>query len=178
MTLPNLNLLKSLDYKWAERFARLEAMLLAKSFEVPVEPVVKSAGVITSQKPFFDSGAGASQSTSGGVSHVTGTGPSPVQATGEVAVMKATQPVEAPGTSRGNVIHKNVTQPVEAPGAGPEVLLSGTGSETAQLDQSLTGGNLPDVTGAPESEEDMQSEPGTYCWQLLGRLTRQTRSHS
>ena len=32
-------------------------MLLAKSFAVPVEPVVKPAEVITSQKPFFDSGA-------------------------------------------------------------------------------------------------------------------------
>ena len=53
------------------------------------------------------------------------------------------------------------TQPVEAPGAGPEVLLSGTSGDTAQLDQSLTGGSLPDVTGAPESEEDMQSEPGS-----------------
>ena len=35
--------LKSLDDKWAQRFARLEAMLLAKSFTVPVEPVQKSA---------------------------------------------------------------------------------------------------------------------------------------
>ena len=51
------------------------------------------------------------------------------------------------------------TQPVEAPGAGPEVLL--TGSDTVQLDQSLTGGNLPDVTSGSQSEEDMQSEPGS-----------------
>ena len=46
--------LKSLDDKWAERFARLEAMILAKSFAVPVEPVLKSTEVITSEKPFFD----------------------------------------------------------------------------------------------------------------------------
>ena len=66
----------------------------------------------------------------------------------------ATQPVEAPGAG-------TATQPVKAPGADPEVLLSGTGSDTVQLDQSLTSGNLPDVTGASESEEDMQSELGS-----------------
>ena len=46
--------LKQLDDKWAERFSRLEAMLLAKTFTVLVEPVVKPASdVTTSQKPFF-----------------------------------------------------------------------------------------------------------------------------
>ena len=50
--------LKQLDDKWAERFSRLEAMLLAKTFTVPVELVVKPAlDVTTSQKPFFDPGA-------------------------------------------------------------------------------------------------------------------------
>ena len=39
--------LKNLDNEWAEGFARLEAMLLSKSFAVPVEPVVKPAEVIT-----------------------------------------------------------------------------------------------------------------------------------
>ena len=53
--------LKSLDDKWAERFARLEAMILSKSFAVPVEPVVKPTEVITSEKPFCDPGAGTSQ---------------------------------------------------------------------------------------------------------------------
>ena len=49
---------QNLDDKWAERFSRLEAMLLAKSFTIPVEPVVKPAAeVTTSQKPFFDPGA-------------------------------------------------------------------------------------------------------------------------
>ena len=61
----------------------------------------------------------------------------------------ATQPVEAPGAG-------TATQPVEAPDAGPENLLSSTGSDTVQLDQSLTGGNLPDVIGGSESEEDAQ----------------------
>ena len=44
------------DDKWAERFARLEAMIFAKSFAVPVEPVVKSTEVITSDKPFLTLG--------------------------------------------------------------------------------------------------------------------------
>ena len=49
---------KQLDDKWAERFSRLEAMLLAKTFTVPVEPVVKPASDVTiSQKPFFDPSA-------------------------------------------------------------------------------------------------------------------------
>ena len=47
-----------LQLKWGERFSRLEAMLLAKAFTVPVEPVVKPASDVTpSQKPFFDPGA-------------------------------------------------------------------------------------------------------------------------
>ena len=36
---PSSEDLKNLDDKWAERFARLEAMLLSKSFAVPMEPV-------------------------------------------------------------------------------------------------------------------------------------------
>ena len=51
---PSSDDLKQLDDKWAERFSRLEAMLLAKTFTVPVEPVVKPATeVTTSQKPFL-----------------------------------------------------------------------------------------------------------------------------
>ena len=52
--------LKSLDDKWSQSFARLEAMLLAKSFAVPVEPVKKPTAVVTSEQPFFDPGAGTS----------------------------------------------------------------------------------------------------------------------
>ena len=58
---PSSEDLKQLDDKWAERFSRLEAMLLAKTFTVPVEPVVKPASEVTpTQKPFFDSGASTS----------------------------------------------------------------------------------------------------------------------
>ena len=51
---PTTEDLQHLDDKWGERFSRLEAMLLAKAFTVPVEPVVKPASDVTpSQKPFL-----------------------------------------------------------------------------------------------------------------------------
>ena len=51
---PSTDGLKKLDDKWAERFSRLDAMLLAKTFTVPFEPVVKPAAEVTiSQKPFL-----------------------------------------------------------------------------------------------------------------------------
>ena len=133
--------LKELDEKWCERFARLEAMLVSKTFMVPVNPVQNPPSVVTSDQPFFDPGT----STSGLSSGVTvgDPGSSLVQTTGEAAVIReavnksathpvdspctdvkqqnATQPVEAPGAG-------TATQPVEAPGAGPDVLPSGTGS--------------------------------------------------
>ena len=52
---PSADGLKQLDDKWAERFSRLEAMLLAKTFTVPV--VKPASDVTTSQKPFFYPGA-------------------------------------------------------------------------------------------------------------------------
>ena len=73
---PSAEDLKQLD-KWAERFSCLEAMLLAKTFTVPVEPVVKPASdVTTSQKPFFDPGATTSklavEKSGPGLDQVTG----------------------------------------------------------------------------------------------------------
>ena len=44
---PSAEDLKQLDDICAERFSRLEAMLLAKTFTVPVEPVVKPASDVT-----------------------------------------------------------------------------------------------------------------------------------
>ena len=120
---PSSEDLKNLDDKWAERFARLEAMLLSKSFAVPVEPVVKPAEVITSQKPFFDPGA----STSKLADSTEPSGPSLVQATGDAV------------PPRGDEMQQNATQPVDAPGAGPDVLPSGTGDAAFSLDQTLTG---------------------------------------
>ena len=150
--------LKELDEKWCERFARLEAMLVSKTFTVPVNP----PSVVTSNQPFFDPGT----STSGLSSGVTigGTGSSLAQTTGEAAVMReagnkssthpvegpgtdvkqqnATQPVEAPGA-------RTATQPVEAPGAGPDVLPTGTGSTALHAEFS-----------GSDSEEELQSDPG------------------
>ena len=113
--------------------------------------------------PFFDPGT----STSGLSSGVTigGASPSLAQNTGEAAFVSeagsksATHPVGGPSTQvvrRGDEIQQNptqlveapgagmTTQPFEAPGAGPEVLLSGTGSAVQS-----------------DSEEDLQSEPGS-----------------
>ena len=70
--------LKSLDDKWSESFACLEALFLAKNFQVPVEPV-QSSSVVVSDKPFIppEQQSSSQTSTSG--------------ATGQM--MKATQPV-------------------------------------------------------------------------------------
>ena len=98
-------------------------MLLAKSFTVPVEPVVKPAEVTTSQKPIFDSGA----STSSLATETSG--PSLVQATGEAVeeMQMATQPLEAPGAG-------TATQPVQAPGSVPDVQPSGEGDLSVTSD--------------------------------------------
>ena len=161
-----------MDDKCAERFARLEAMLLAKSFAVPIELVAKPVEVITSEKPFFDPGAGTSQKSTG-VSDVIVTSLSPVQANREVPVLTATQPVEAHGTRRGVVILQNATQPVEAAGAGmatqpveasgagPEVLLTGTDNAALHVDQTLTGGKTVESASGSDSDEDLQSELGS-----------------
>ena len=45
--------LTELDEKWCERFARLEAMLVSKTFTVPVNPVQNPPSVVTSDQPFF-----------------------------------------------------------------------------------------------------------------------------
>ena len=65
--------LKSLGDKWSERFSRLEALLLSKSFAVLVEPV-RSSTVVTREHHFFDPGACSSVVSAGLVTE--GTGPS------------------------------------------------------------------------------------------------------
>ena len=42
--------LQSLDDKWSERFSRLEALFLVKSFSVPVEPVNKTDVPVTERQ--------------------------------------------------------------------------------------------------------------------------------
>ena len=154
--------IKDLDDKWSERFARLEAMLVAKMFMVPVSAVQNPPSVVPSDHPFFYPGISISGLSSGVT--VGGTGSSLGQTTGEAVVMReavnksATRPVEGPGTEvkQQNATQPveapgagTATQPVEAPGAGPEVLPTGTGS--AALHAELTGSDI---------EEDSQSEPG------------------
>ena len=93
--------LKKLDDKWAERFTRLEALFLSKTFQLPVEPVQRS-NVVVSEKPFLPP---AQQSTS----------QKPDAGVSGKKKKAATQPVEAPG------VKKIATQPAEAPGAGAEI---------------------------------------------------------
>ena len=127
--------LKQLDDKWAERFSRLEAMLLAKTFTVPVELVVKPASdVTTSQKPFFYPGA-----TTSSLARET-TSPCLDQAIGEAVdeMQTATQPLEAPGAW-------TTTQPVQAPGSVPDVQTTSEG----------------DLSGASDSDAEHLSFTGS-----------------
>ena len=98
--------LKSMDDKWSEHFAWLEALFLAKSFQVPVEPVKKSEVVVT-DRPFIpptETGATGEKQPSGAASSSD--------------VDKATRPVEVPGAVLA-------TRPVEAPSAAPMIHLTG-----------------------------------------------------
>ena len=100
--------LKSMDDKWSERFARLEALFLAKSFQVPVEPV-KNSEVVVTDRPFIPP---TEQSTG-----TTGE-QQPSGAASSSDMDKATRPVEVPGAVLA-------TRLVEAPGAAPMIHLSG-----------------------------------------------------
>ena len=98
--------LKSMDDKWSERFAQLEAFFLAKSFQVPVEPVKKSDVVVT-DRPFIPPVQQATGVTGG------------KQSTGaEMGVERATQPVQVSGAVL-------TIRPVEAPGAAPVTYATG-----------------------------------------------------
>ena len=131
--------LKELDEKWAERFSRLEAMLLAKTFTVPVEPVVKPASDVTpTEKPFFE--PSTSKLPVEKNQPCEKPGPCLDQATGTAVeeMQTATQPLGAPGAGIA-------TQPVQAPGSSLDVLPTG---ET-------------DLTAASDSEADQFSETGS-----------------
>ena len=131
--------LKELDNKWAERFSRLEAMLLAKTFTVPVEPVVKPASDVTpTEKPFFEPSTSKLPVDKSQPSEKPG--PCLDQATGTAVeeMQTATQPLGAPGAGIA-------TQPVQAPGSC--------------LDVQPTGET--DLTAASDSEADQCSETGS-----------------
>ena len=111
---PTSDDLKSLDEKWSERFSRLEALLLNKSFAVPVEPV-KPSTVVTREHPFFE--PGASSSVGSALLITEGASPSLVQTTGEAAQLSATQPpLGVPGTNAVQDVCKSATRPVQGPG--------------------------------------------------------------
>ena len=95
-------------------FSRLEALLLNKSFAVPVKPVNPST-VVTREHPFFDPGASTSVVSAGLVTK--GTGPTLVQTTSEAAQLSATQPpLGVPGTNAVQDVCKSATRPVQGSG--------------------------------------------------------------
>ena len=50
---PSSDDLKELESKWSQGFARLEAMLLAKTLSVPVEPVRQTSTIVIAERPFI-----------------------------------------------------------------------------------------------------------------------------
>ena len=162
---PTTEDLQHLDDKWGERFSRLEALLLAKAFTVPVEPVVKPASDVTpSQKPFFDPGATTSSLPVEKSLPAEKSGPCLDQATGSAVeeMQTATQPLGVPGAGIA-------TQPVQAPGSFPEVQPTGdvdlgaaSDSEAEQFSEtgSLDGDIHRDRSADKEpSRDDPETEP-------------------
>ena len=147
---PTSDDLKSLDDKWSERFSRLEALLLNKSFAVPVRPVNPSA-VVTREHPFFDPGASSSVMSTGLVTE--GTGSSLVQTTGEAAQSTATQPpLGVPGTNAVRGVSKSATRLVQGPGTSDVATqpLQAPGAEIAtQPLQAPGAGTTTQPTQAP-----------------------------
>ena len=155
--------LKELDDKWAERFSRLEAMLLAKTFTVPVEPVVKPASDVTpTEKPFFE--PSTSKLPVDKSLPTEKPGPCLDQATGNAVeeMQTATQPLGAPGAGIA-------TQPVQAPGSFPDVQPTGEAdlsatsdseadqfSETGSLDGDIQRDRSADKDA---SRDDLETEP-------------------
>ena len=105
-----------MDEKWSERFAQIEIMFLARSFQVLVEPVQKSDVVVT-DRPFIPpvqqpTGVTCQKQSSGAAS--------------QREVKKATQSVEAPtAVAATQTVYAAsavlATWPVEAPGATSEM---------------------------------------------------------
>ena len=147
---PTSDDLKLLDDKWSERFSRLEALLLNKSFAVPVRPVYPSA-VVTREHPFFDQGASSSVMSTGLVTE--GTGSSLVQTTGEAAQSTATQSLlGVPGTNAVRDVSKSATRPVQGPGTSDVATqpFQAPGAEVAtQPSQASGAGTATQPTQAP-----------------------------
>ena len=146
-----------MDDKWSEHFARLEAMFLAKSFQILVDPV-KNSDVLT-ERPFIP----PTQQLTGVTGQKQSSGAARLR-----EVKKVTQCVEVPN----GVL---ATRPVEAPGAAcvthhtgqksslpaevdrPEVQPLGPTAQLAtffkQSATSLSGSVAPVEEPAVESEQ-------------------------
>ena len=149
---PTSDDLKSLDDKCSERFSQLKALLLNKSFAVPVRPVNPSA-VVTREHPFFDPGASSSVMSTGLVTE--GTGSSLVQTTGKAAQLTATQsPLRVPVTVALRDESKSATRPVQGPGTSDIATqpLQAHGAEIAtQPLQAPGAGTATQPTPAPSA---------------------------
>ena len=112
-----------MDDKWSEHFAQVEAMFLARSFQVPVE-LVQISDVVVIERPFIppvqpSTGFTGQKQSSGAASKSDmKKATQPVEAPG---ALTATQPVEVPGAMMA-------TQPVEASSASAEMLFTGQDS--------------------------------------------------
>ena len=144
-----------------QRFSRLEALLVAKSFTVPVEPV-QSSDVVT-ERPFIPP---ARQTAPSSTSQQH-------QSTGQTKGKKATQPVEAPGALPGSQQMESsgdvsATQLFEAPSKDQDSLptdldallpasLHRTGSRpdlqfpVSASKHSVTGSTVPVEEQTPET---------------------------
>ena len=142
---------KNLDEKWSDRFARLEALFLSKTFQLLVEPV-QSSSVVVSDKPFIP----PEQQSSSQIPTASASGKK-----------KATQPVEAPGalpapgaTGEFQPTSQDVRPPAAVSASGqPEVQPPGPTAQlafAANRSTSLTG--VPTSQDEPVSDEDQLSD--------------------
>ena len=134
--------LKSMDDNWSERFARLEAMFLAKSFQVPVEPFQKS----DADKPFIP----PVQQPTGITSQKKSSG-----AASQKEMKEATQPVEVPGAV-------TATRPVEVPGAltatqRVEVPGAVTATRPVEVPGAVTATQRVEVPGAVTATQPVEA---------------------
>ena len=111
--------------KWSERFAQLEAMFLARSFQVPVEPVQK----------FRYGGDGMTVYPTSTATYQYYGQKKSSGAASQREVKKITQPVEAPGAVTATQSVEALctvlaTSPVEAPDATSE--MQPTGQDSTQ----------------------------------------------
>ena len=174
--------LKSLDDKWSERFSRLEALLLSKSFAVVVEPVRPST-VVTREHPFFDPGASSNVVSSDLVTE--GTGPSLVQTTGIAVQLSATQPpLGVPGMNAVQDVSKSATHPVQGPGTSDvatQPLQAPCAERATQPLQAPSAGTATQLLHAPGAGPEVlptYNDPAQLDQSLSGGRTAEIAGES